>query len=283
MAPSPDTVLFSVDVEDYFISPETIPFEDWPGYEDRLHVGMEKIFDICEETGSLGTFFWVGWEAERHPEMVKRFHEAGHEIATHTYTHHYVHSMDEQSYRASLKRSLDVLEGIIGGKVIGHRAPAWSIRRECRWAVDAMVEYGLLYDSSINPYPTYLFGDGAAPRHPYRIEGANGNSLLEIPPTVVELLGRRLPTPGGGMLRALPLAYHRWVLGRYRREGHTPMIYVHPWELDPDHPPLPLPRKQARIHSLGHRTTERKLRALLKTHRGVPIRTMLDPQREGRF
>lgn len=271
-------VYLSIDVEDYFVSPETIPFSTWESYEDRLAVGLQRFLEVCEETGARSTLFWIGWEAERHPDWVRRFHDAGHETATHTWNHDYVHSLDEPAYRASLTRSVELLESLTGEKVLGHRAPAWSLPSGCTWAVDALLDCGIRYDSSIYPIRTYLYGEKGGERFPHHLEGTNGRRLREIPPTAPRLLGRTLPPPGGGFLRALPLVYHRWALARYAREGHTPMVYVHPWELDPDHPPLDLPPKQARVHSLGHRTTLPKLRALLRRYRGVPLREFLDKE-----
>lgn len=270
MADTRPTILLSIDVEDYFVSPESIPFAAWDSYEDRLAVGLDAFLHLCEETGARSTLFWVGWEAQRHRDWVYRFHQAGHETATHTWNHDYVHTLEAPVYRASLERSVGLLEDITGAKVIGHRAPAWSLPSGCRWAVDALVEQGLRYDSSVYPIRTYLYGEAGAPRHPWHLEGS-GARLREIPPPCVDFLGRRWPPTGGGFLRALPLPYHRWAIARYRHEGHTPMIYLHPWELDPHHPPLDLPPKQRRIHHLGLATTMPKLRVLLRENRGIPL------------
>jgi len=272
-------ILFTIDVEDYYMSPESIPISDWDlgKYPDRLAVGMEKLLDLLAEYDIQATFFWLGWLAERHPDLVKRCHNEGHEIGTHTYDHIPIYDLPVRAFRESLKRSIGVLSDLIGQPILSHRAPVWSLRRQARWMWDELSNAGIRVDSSIYPIESYLFGDATSPRHPYWIEAGEGGPILEVPPGTVMWFGRRAPLGGGGYLRALPWWYLSSSLGRWQREPKESVsglsesakykgeavIYIHPWELDPEHPDLPLTGREKRVHWVGLGTTERKLRKLL--------------------
>ncbi|MDP8245889.1 MAG: polysaccharide deacetylase family protein [Candidatus Hinthialibacter antarcticus] len=259
--------VFTIDVEDYFMSPETIPFEAWPSFPSRIETGMERCLKLLQEHRVKATFFFVGWLAERYPQIVEWTLEQGHEIGTHTYTHHFVNTLSQEQFTQSLQKSLRILRDIAGkNAVVGHRAPAFSLERAKPWQFEALKQNGIQYDSSINPHGTYLYGDAEAPRHPYMLHG-----LLELPPASIECLGRRWPVGGGGTLRILPSLYQTWARKRYIREGFPPVIYMHPWEFLQKHPPLNLPIKQQWIHHWGLRSVESKLRKLFDQYRCVPM------------
>ncbi|MBZ0254965.1 polysaccharide deacetylase family protein [bacterium] len=259
--------VFTVDVEDYFMSPECIPFEAWPSFPSRIEVGMERCLNLLQKHNVKATFFFVGWLAERYPQIVEWTIEQGHEIGTHTYTHHFVNTLTPDQYIESLQKSLRILRDIAGqDAVTGHRAPAFSLERDKKWQFDALKENGIRYDSSINPHGTYLYGDAQAPRHPYMLHG-----LLELPPASINWLGRRWPVGGGGTLRILPSLYQAWARKRYIREGFPPVIYMHPWEFLKEHPPLRLPLKLQLIHHWGLGCVERKLNALFSQYHCIPM------------
>ncbi|MEW6235367.1 MAG: polysaccharide deacetylase family protein [Candidatus Omnitrophota bacterium] len=262
------TVVMTVDVEDYYMSPESVPFETWPSYPSAIHEGMERCWSLLEEYGAKATFFFVGWLAERYPELVAQTAEKGHEIATHTYNHDFVSSLDGSRFAASVRRSLEILRSLVPSQSItGCRAPAFSLERAKTWQFDILRENGILYDSSINPHQTYLYGDRSAPRHPYEWRG-----VVEMPPAAVEIAGARFPAGGGGTLRILPSFYLSWARLRYQAEGFPPVIYIHPWEFVPNHPPLDLPWKQRLIHRIGLYSVEKKTRAILESNRILTMR-----------
>ncbi len=264
-ATSPSTrlqILWTVDVEDYYMSPESIPVSTWNEghYEDRVEIGCRKLLDLFATHNLHATWFFLGWVADRHPELVQAVAAQGHEIGTHTYDHRPAHKLSPREYEESLRRSCEALEAVTGKSVIGHRAPEWSLRRDMQWAFELLSERGFLYDSSVNPIATYLYGEKGAPRHPYLLK--ENPPLWEIPPASIALAGYGLPVGGGFFLRALPLAYMRRAIRRYNREGHPAIVYIHPWELDREHPLPPLPCKERWIHTWGLGSAERKLRAL---------------------
>ena len=268
-------IVLTVDVEDYYMSPETIPFESWGEYEDRVEIGVRALLRLLADGQSHATFFFLGYVAERHPDLVKEVAAQGHEIGTHNYSHHPYTEAGPDRFRQGLLKSIAVLEGITGAKVIGHRAPMWSVLTEMHWVFEALVDSGLEYDSSIFPIRTYLYGDPGARACVHRIEAGKKRTILEIPPSTQALAGFRLPVAGGFFLRAYPL----WLILRgiesARKRAEPVVLYVHPWELDPDHPRPVLPFKQRIIHSIGLRSVHRKLKVLLEHYRFASIRDTL--------
>ncbi len=269
------------------MSPESIPVSDWgkPEYPDRLEVGMEKLLDLLAEYEIESTFFWVGWLAERHPNLVLRCQNEGHEVGTHTYDHRPVDSLDAEQFRESLKKSCGILSEITGEKTRCHRAPMWSLKRETEWMWEELLNAGIEVDSSIYPIESYLFGDSSAPRHPYWIETSSG-SLLEVPPGTVTWFGKRAALGGGGYLRALPTLYLAASLRKWAKErkpdppklpesaeySGEPVVYIHPWELDTDHPDLPLAGKERRVHWIGIHSTIPKLERLFARSQSLSFR-----------
>lgn len=253
-------VALSVDVEDYFMSPECIPVSEWPSFPSAIQTGMERILNLLNRFNAKATFFFLGWVAERFPELTQWTAEQGHEIATHTYDHRFASTLNEDQYAESVRRSLEILrEQAPGGEVCGHRAPAFSLDRRKPWQFNILRENGIVYDSSINPHSTYLYGDRQSLRFPHLLHG-----IVEIPPGAIEWGGWRAPVGGGGTLRLAPEWYLRWARRRYQSEGFPPVIYVHPWEFVPDHPKINLPPKLRFIHYAGIKTTEEKVRILLQ-------------------
>ena len=64
--------------------------------------------------------------------------------------------------------------------------------------------------------------------------------LVEIPVSVVDLFGLRVCLFGGGYLRLFPWPVIRWGAARLRARGQPMIVYIHPRDIDPDHPRLPI-------------------------------------------
>jgi polysaccharide deacetylase family protein (PEP-CTERM system associated) len=255
----------TVDVEDYF---HVSAFETcvarsrWHEYESRVEVGTWKILDALARAEVHGTFFILGWVAERHPRLVGAIHGAGHEVGCHSYWHRLVYQQTPQAFRADLRRGRDVLQDITGAAVRAHRAPSFSITRQSLWALDVLAEEGFAIDSSI--YPTYhdRYGLAGAPLAPHRI-GCPAGEIWEFPLPVYRRLGYPLPIGGGGYLRLYPYFFTRHGLRAINREGRPFAVYVHPWELDPDQPRLSPGRLRAFRHYVNLRRTGERLGRLL--------------------
>jgi polysaccharide deacetylase family protein (PEP-CTERM system associated) len=232
----PAYAAMSVDVEDWFqvenLKP-VIPRATWDTREARVERNTMRILELLGERGARSTFFVLGWIAERHPGLIRRIAEAGHEIASHGYGHDLIYNLSEEEFRADVSRCKNVLEDLTGQRVTGYRAPSFSITD---WAVPILQELGFEYDSSL--FPTV-----AHDRYGHLTGVDSGQPILELRPGFFEMsisclrVGKRgLPWGGGGYFRIMP--YFPWRAGvrRILRSGAPYMFYIHPWEIDPGQP-----------------------------------------------
>jgi polysaccharide deacetylase family protein (PEP-CTERM system associated) len=270
---------FSVDVEDYFqvgLFEDAVPRETWDRMEPRVERNTRRLLDLCDQHQVKGTFFVLGWVAERWPQLVRDIRDAGHELATHGQDHRRVTTLTPREFRADVRRSKQTIEDVSGVEVIGYRAPNYSIVRETLWAVDVLVEEGFRYDSSIFPIRHDRYGIPDFPRFPRPFSGRDGKGLHEVPISTVRLAGMNLPFVGGGYLRHFPFAFTRWGMQRLNGFERRPAIlYIHPWEIDPDQPRQPVRWiKRLRHYRNLHRTEERLVR-LFSDYSFTTIREVL--------
>ena len=235
---------FSVDVEDYFqvgAFEKACPRERWGQFEPRVERNTRRLLDLCAKHGVRGTFFTLGWVAERWPGLVREIRQAGHELGTHGQDHRRVTTMTRAEFREDVRRSRKTVEDVSGAEVIGYRAPSYSIVRETMWAMDILLEEGFRYDSSVFPIHHDRYGIPDFPRFPRPVRSSNGTALQEFPISTVRLAGMNLPFVGGGYLRHFPLPFIRWGMRRLNGFERRPAIlYIHPWELDPEQPRQPV-------------------------------------------
>jgi polysaccharide deacetylase family protein (PEP-CTERM system associated) len=267
------TNALTVDFEDWYQGLE-IPHTDWEGYEDRIPVSGRRLLELFARAGARGTFFILGAVAVRHPELVREIAAAGHEIATHGWSHTLVYQMTPDTFRDELARSIQVLEDLGGQKIVGHRAPFFSITRQSLWALDVLGQCGIDYDSSVFPVLNYRYGIEDAPRWPYVVE-VGTRKLTEFPITTWRVMGKNLPFAGGAYFRLFPYALTRLAFRSINREGRPALFYIHPWEIDPDHPRIPLPRRIAATHYANLARTEPRLTRLLADFRFAPMKEVL--------
>lgn len=228
----------SVDVEDWFqvgAFENVIAREDWPGLADRVERNVMEILGLFGEAGAKATFFTLGWVAQRHPALLRRIAEAGHEVASHGWDHLRVHTMDQQRFGADIADARKAIEDAAGTAVTGYRAPSFSIDQRTPWAYVELAAQGYRYSSSVAPIRHDHYGWRDAPRFAFHpLEGAD---LLEIPVTTAELAGRRMAAGGGGFFRVLPYAFSRWAIRQVNDRDNRPAVfYFHPWEIDPEQP-----------------------------------------------
>ena len=253
----------SFDVEDYFHAhyfQSVVRFEDWPQLPCRVVLNTQRILDLLAARGISATFFALGWVAEQHPDLVRRIHAAGHEIATHGYRHALIYTQTPHEFSADLERSVSILQDITGEPVLGHRAAAFSITDNSLWALDVIEQAGLRYDSSIFPsIPHDAHGVTQMSRHAHRIRAG----LWEIPVATVSVLGRVIPVAGGGYFRFFPYGITRWAIHHINAEGHPAVVYLHPWEFDTDQPDVHRASLSARLRNrVGVSQTECRLHRL---------------------
>ncbi len=253
--------VFTVDVEDWFHildTPAAPDIAQWDSLESRIEQNMGKILELLQEQGVRATFFWLGWVAERHPDLLKRCVQAGHEIASHGYAHVLAYQAGSKNFREDIRRGKQILEDITGQAVNGFRAPGFGIKDDTTWAFDEICEAGYKYDSSVFPLSHGHGGLQQSRLGCYLIETEAGN-LIEVPMSAVEILGKRVNMFGGGYLRLFPWVLIRWGIGRLHDAGHPVIVYIHPREVDPHHPRLPLSAVRRFKSYVGLKSTVPKL------------------------
>ena len=227
----------SVDIEDWFqvgAFEKTISRADWDGLMPRVERNSDAVIALFGRAGVKATFFTLGWVAERHPALIRRIVDAGHEVASHGWDHKRVFSMTPEAFRADLARTRAVLEDAAGQNVTGYRAPSFSIDQRTPWAHEILAEEGYAYSSSVAPIVHDHYGWPEAPRFAFR--PVAGSGLVELPVTTARLAGRTLAAGGGGFFRLLPDAFSRWAIRRANADQRPAIFYFHPWEIDPGQP-----------------------------------------------
>ncbi len=256
---------FTVDVEEYFqvsaLEPY-VPRHRWDDYESRVTRAVARLLELLGNHDARGTFFVLGWLADKHPQMVKRIAEAGHEIASHGWDHKRVTQQTPEQFRDSVRRSKARLEDLVGEAVLGFRAPSFSIVPGLEWTLDILIDEGYRYDSSLFPVRRRGYGYSNGQRDPHWLERPGGR-ILEIPPATLRRWGNNLPAAGGAYFRLFPYGLVRAALSECQRRRVPGTFYIHPWELDPDQPRLPVSWLTRVRHYGGlHRTVPRLKRLL---------------------
>nr|WP_298928168.1 XrtA system polysaccharide deacetylase [uncultured Erythrobacter sp.] len=255
----------SVDVEDWFqvgAFENVIERSDWDGLKTRVEGNVDRIIDLFAEADVKATFFSLGWVAERHPALIRRIADAGHEVASHGYDHARVFTFERKEFGADLAKARAILEDASGQAVTGYRAPSFSIDQRNTWAFAELAEQGYTYSSSVAPITHDHYGWREAPRFAFR--PLSWSDMIEIPVTTAMLGGKRVAAGGGGFFRVLPYAFSRWAIRQVnRREERPAVFYFHPWEIDPDQPRVPdAPMRSKLRHYTGLEQMAGKLRAL---------------------
>jgi len=264
--PAPQVNAMSVDVEEHFqVQALEASFDRaaWPRLESRVERNTERVLECFADAGVKATFFILSWIAERHPQLVRRIAESGHEVASHGMQHERADAQTPAVFRRDVRESKHVLEDISGSPVRGYRAATFSIGAANLWAFDVLAEEGYLYSSSVQPVRTDHYGMKSAPRFAFRPHG--DSPLRELPLSTLALGSFTLPCAGGGYFRLLPYAVTRFAVRRVNEQEGWPFIfYIHPWELDPDQPrPDGVPMKSRFRHYTNLSQTEKRLRRLL--------------------
>jgi polysaccharide deacetylase family protein (PEP-CTERM system associated) len=256
----------TIDVEDYYhvsAFERCVSRSSWDAFESRVAGSTRRVLDRLAEAAVRGTFFVLGWVAERHPGLVRAIRDAGHEVGCHGHAHRLVYEQTPEQFRTDLRQARDVLQDVLGEPVSAYRAPSFSITRDCPWALDVLIEEGFAFDSSVYPTHHDRYGMPGTPLHPYRIERPAG-AIWEYPLAVWPVLGYPVPVGGGGYFRLYPYAVTRHALRAINAAGRPFVVYLHPWELDPDQPRLRPGVLRAFRHYVNLGRTEDRLVRLLQ-------------------
>jgi polysaccharide deacetylase family protein (PEP-CTERM system associated) len=268
---------FTVDVEEYFqvsaLAPY-VPRSRWGTMPGRVELGVRILLDLLSEHGVMGTFFVLGWIADRTPGLVREIAARGHEVASHGSDHRRVTDLSRSQFRESVRSSKLILEEITGRPVFGYRAPNFSIVRGGEWALETLVEEGYRYDSSLFPVRRRGSGFIGGERNAHRLQ-LDAGPLDEVPPATIRVGSAILPAGGGAYFRHLPYAIVRAGLKAAEDHGVAGTFYIHPWELDPNQPRIATSLGTRLRHYGGLRRTAPRLKRLLTEFHFQPIAVSL--------
>lgn len=273
----------TIDLEDYFhteVASQGVSFGEWERQTSRIEASTHRLLDLLEGSQTRATFFVLGWVARRYPRLVQQIDQRGHEIGCHSLNHRLVCRMKPTEFFESTKVAKELIESIIQKPIFGYRAPCFSITPGSEWAFEALARLGFSYDSSVHPVHHPLYGNPTAPRTAYAV--AEGR-LMEFPIATRKLGGRNFSIGGGAYLRLLPYQYiHRGLMAWEKEMKGSAILYLHPWEIDPYQPYIPLSFQSTIRQTWGTTTMEDKLQRLLNQFSFGPVREVHKNLLEGK-
>ena len=271
---------FTVDVEDWFHICGTdngkAKFSNWDNCEDRVVGNTVFLLKILREYNTKATFFFLGWIAEKHPELVLEVKKNGHEIATHGYAHKLIYEQTSEEFTKDLKKSVNIIEKITNEKILGYRGPGFSITEKSLWALKIIGKCGLRYDSTVFPTEQDHGGLKSAELYPYLINIEKNSKIWEFPMSIAQVLGGKVPFAGGGYLRLFPYWFIKHSIKKINKKGKPAIIYVHPREVDIKQPRMNLPLYRRFKYYVNLKTVEGKIRALLSDFKFAPASKVLE-------
>jgi polysaccharide deacetylase family protein (PEP-CTERM system associated) len=231
------TALMSIDVEDWFHTRNflnLISKSEWDALPSRVEESTNLILDILAKHDAKGTFFVLGWVAKKKPALVKRIKAEGHEVASHGFGHDCIYDLKPDEFREDIRISTEILENLVGEKVIGYRAPNFSITD---WAIDILREFKFEYDSSW--FPT-IAHDRYGKLERYKVEDKPifklTEDFYEVPMSTLKSFGKNIPWSGGGYFRLYPYSFFKYGIKGILKQSDVYNFYIHPWEFDPQQP-----------------------------------------------
>ena len=239
--------ILGVDFEDWFHPERIRKHISKKDNQPKIIQGIDKILDLLRKNDTNATFFVVGELLEFKPELLDLILDNGHEIGFHTMKHDRI---DSPNFKEKFEEEIKKFDKLTGGKSKGFRAPSFSLNTNSSWLIDVLEENNYVYDSSVVPAKTSLYGMPNAEKKPYKIsskflEGnSNDGKIIEFPLLVTRFLGKKIPAAGGFYLRTLPLRIIENAIKSYEKENLPGVFYIHSWELTPEFmPKIKLPKK----------------------------------------
>jgi len=265
----------TVDLEDWYHICNVKGYSDpsnWDSYENRIEVNTENILRLFRKYNIKATFFVLGYIALKNPDLIKTITKEGHEIASHSFYHKRIYDLTQSEFKDDVRNSIDIITSVTKQKVLGFRAPEWSITRKTLWALTTLRELGILYDSSM--VPLTKMGDRHFPKYPTKLQ-TYCDDIWEFPLTTTRIFTENIPFSGGLALRIAPYFYINSQIKYLNKKGHPAIVYFHPWEFDIEQPQMDLPLSKRFIHYYNIKSTSKKIEKLLRSFIFAPIKDIL--------
>jgi len=272
--------ILCIDVEDWY-HPEYVRHKVIKKI-DRINNSFDLTLNLIEKYDANATFFVVGEIAEKHPEILNKIHETRNEVAFHGYYHKPLWELDSHAFAEELTKYDSLVYSVIGEKSMGFRAPSYSLNNETLWSIDVLEKEGYIYDSSLFPVKTPLYGVSGTPLTPYNPSSKNIKeidklrNIIEFPALVYTIFGLRIPVAGGFYLRLFPKSHFDRAIKQINKKGFPAIISIHPWELDTNTPRLKLSPLKSFVTYYNISLTKRKIEYLLSNYEFISFKDYID-------
>lgn len=266
----------SFDIEDWYqgLTSTSENIEKWADFESRVEKNSEFILGLLSRANVKATFFILGYVAEQYPDLIRKIADEGHEIGVHGYFHRKVNSLTQDQFVQDVENALRVVEESSGKTVSGFRAPMFSIDHNSMWALEALMELGFHYDSSVFPINNKYYGAPDAPRFPY--QPYENQQFYEIPVSTSKMFGTNFPIGGGFYFRSLPYRLIRHEIKHLNKNGKPAVLYFHPWEFDLKQPHQRVTIREKITHYYGRGRLKEKFSRLLEDFNFGPVFELID-------
>ena len=261
-----NAIYLTVDVEEYYHAEVFSGIVDraerkkYPPHVEKNTMQLIRLFNDCNVRG---TFFVLGSVAKKHPGLIKEILKSGNEIASHGNEHRMITKMSPKEFQEDVRKSRQILEDITGKEVQGYRAPTFSIVEKTEWVYEILLKEGFRYSSSVFPIHHDRYGWPEFGVFPRKMAVSGNQWIWEIPLSVERVGFINVPFGGGGYLRLFPMSLTKYFFRRMLRIGRPAIVYVHPWEIDRDHPLIAMPFLRRIRHYVGISGMEEKVRDLV--------------------
>lgn len=272
--------VLTVDLEDYRADRmQAYTGQRHPGSPAEVERGVDRLLEIFDEMGARATFFTVARLVSELPPGVWQRITRRHRLGCHGLEHLPVRTLGPRRFERDLRAAREALQDASGQEVVAYRAPLFSSDACDPWFGEALARLGFRLDSSrriVRPPPGF---QGVLP-----LTGSGG-AVTEVPLACHGVGSKRLTVMGGTYFRLLPLAAGRALMALAERKGFLPMIYLHPYDMDPELAPLdaratPHPWRTAwgdRMRTAGRAAAAAKLRALGAEYEFMPLEQAAAP------
>jgi polysaccharide deacetylase family protein (PEP-CTERM system associated) len=258
----------TIDVEEYYhaevFSGIVVPDElkKYPSHVEKNTMDLIRLFTDCNVRG---TFFVLGTVAKKYPGIIKAILKSGNEIASHGNEHRMITKMSPKEFQEDVRISKQILEDMTGMEVQGYRAPTFSVVEKTDWAYEILLSEGFRYSSSVFPIRHDRYGWPEFGVFPRKMAISGDRWIWELPLSVIRIGGANLPFGGGGYLRLYPMSLTKYFFRRLLRDDRPAVVYIHPWEIDREHPRVAMPILKRIRHYVGISGMEEKVRELLRS------------------
>lgn len=267
--PESNFICLTVDIEEYYdaeVFSGIISQAERGTYPPHVEKNTMDLLEIFDDSNVRGTFFILGTVAEKKNGLIKAIMEAGHEIASHGYEHRMITRMSPTEFREDVRKSKRILEDVSGGPVHGYRAPTFSIVEKTKWAHKILLDEGFQYSSSVFPIRHDRYGWPEFGFLPRKMAVDGKQWIWEFPLSVERIGSMNVPFGGGGYMRLYPLLLTKCLFSRILSRGRNGIVYVHPWEIDRQHPRISMPLLKRIRHFVGISGMEGKMRELFRSY-----------------